>query len=473
MNYGLPTKVVDDVVIEEGENLLDIEWESSGYTVAGGLSLSSGGYPGSADISGVICMNTADQSLTFGLLTQEADGAYSAYEVPGLAAGVTYQLVFFYESDNEGTPDIFTTGEPFAVSADNLENDAVINRNGVPVLMAQAVQNPNDAGKVNIGIFSTAYLTDADISVAADEPTVDSTAGEIYVAAGGGSLSDVTLSGDRRTIRASYTKGADDSDVSIFLAVHYGNDATTLVKAISFNVNTLAMNSDAISTYLAGQVKLGNGDATQIYLPAGSLDTSDDGKAIVSIEKTSDEPGELAGASSMAIRKEGRFAKAMATPLPEGATAAGSQYDFSYSAANTGATVSQIGTITVQLQYDPQRVGNVDNLQVMHLTGGNWVQEETNRTVDTENHTISVDVASLSPFVPAEVEAAAVDGDPAGGGTDGGTVSSSGGNSSSGCFIGTARTGVSGSAAALWLLLLPAAVLWMSVKKTVSLKNNN
>ncbi len=109
----------------------------------------------------------------------------------------------------------------------------------------------------------------------------------------------------------------------------------------------------------------------------------------------------------------------------------------------------------------------MDNLQVMHLTGGNWVQEETNRTVDTENHTISVDVASLSPFVSAVVEAAAVDG-----GTDGGAVSNGGGNSSSGYFIGTARTGDSGSAAAL--AAAPArGGLGMSVKKKVSIKNNN
>jgi len=172
------------------------------------------------------------------------------------------------------------------------------------VLMAQAVQNLSDANKVSIGIFSTSYLTDTDISVVADEPTEDSTAGEIWVATGDGTLSDVSLSGDKRTIRATYTKGAADSDVVVSLAIHYGDDATTLVKTISFNVNTLAMNSDAISTYMAGQVKLGGGDATQIYLPAGSLDTSDDGKAIVSIEKTSEEPGSQAGAS---VKSLGRY----------------------------------------------------------------------------------------------------------------------------------------------------------------------
>ncbi|NIQ38355.1 MAG: hypothetical protein GTN81_07180 [Proteobacteria bacterium] len=37
-----------------------------------------------------------------------------------------------------------------------------------------------------------------------------------------------------------------------------------------------------------------------------------------------------------------------------------------------------------------------------HYTGGVWVRETTNRTLDTENNTISTEVTSLSPFIAGE-----------------------------------------------------------------------
>lgn len=444
MNYGLPTQVVDDVTIDAGSNTLDVVWASNGFTVSGSLALSSGGYPSTADISGTVCMNTSDQSMTFGMLTQEADGTYSAYEVPGLAAGQTYQLVFYKESEYDEAPEIFTAGAPFTVSADISDNAAIISRNSVPVLMEQAIQNADDATKVEIGIFSTAYLVDQDVSVAADEPDSQSTAGEIYVTTGSGTLENVTLSGDKRTIQATYVKGAGDSDVVIKYAIHYGDDATTLVRSFSFNVNTLAINSDAVSVYLAGQVKLGNGDATQIYVPAGSLDTSDDGKAIVSIEKSEEEPGAVAAVSLDSGNGYGKLTRAVTTALPEGTASAGDLYDFSYTAASDSATVSQVGVVTIQVQYDPSQVSDIDQIQVLHLVGGQWVAESTNRTVDTENYTISVDVTSLSPFLAAEVSSAA-------------DVISSGGGGSS-CFINSAQTEPIGFNIILLVMVLAMAV---------------
>jgi len=139
--------------------------------------------------------------------------------------------------------------------------------------------------------------------------------------------------------------------------------------------------------------------------------------------------------------------------LPDGVTAAGNQYDFSYTAANTGASVSQVGNITVQLQYDPDRISDIDELQIMHLVGSSWVLEETNRTVDTDNHTISVDVSSLSPFVAASVDSAA-------------DVISSSGGGGGGCFINTAQPDTGGVNAVLLVMLLVVMVLGAAVKKT-------
>ncbi len=422
MNYGLPTRIVDNLEIADGGNTLDVTWTTAGHTVSGGLALADGGYPTTADINGAVCLNFADQSLTFGNLTREADGTYSAYEVPGLAAGETYQLVFYRESGFDGPPEIFTAGEPFTVTGDMADNTATITRNGVPVIMALAVKDASLSNVINIGIFSTSYLSDEDISVVESAPGLDTAAGEIHVSQGGGALSDVILSGDKRSIRANYTVAGADSDVVLTLAVHYGDENTTFLEQIAFNVNTLAKNEGTVSVYIPGQVKLGNGDATQIYIPAGSLDTSDDGAAIVRIEKSDDAPGELQGQSSRQVSSRGIFARTATIPLPADATVAGPQYEFNIVAVGDGATVSQVGTVTVQIQYNGGlSAADTNDLQVQHLVNGAWTTETTNRTVDADNHTITVEVTSLSPFVAAVI--------PGSGGGSGG------GGAGGGCFI--------------------------------------
>ncbi len=454
MNYGLPTKIVDNVEIASGSNTLDATWDMAGYTVSGDVALADGGYPTTADINGVICMNTGDQSLTFGQLTQEADSTYSGYEVPGLASGGTYQLVFYRESGFDGPPEIFTVGDPLTVSGDITGHTAIITRNNKPVLMAQAVMNATNSNVINIGIFSTGYLNDDGITVVGASPTVASTAGEIYVETGAGTLSNVILSGDKRSISVSYTKAGTDTTVILKLAVHYGDDDTTFLQELSFNVNTLAKNEDSVSIYIPGQVKLGNGDASQIYVPAGALDTSDDGAAIVSIEKSDEEPGTLAGASREAAISRGTFARSATVPLPEDSTAAGNQYEFNIAAAGDGASVAQIGTVTVQIQYDSSlSEAETEQLQVKHLVNGQWVTETTNRTVDTDNFTISADVTSLSPFVAAVVNESSGD-------TGADSGSSSGGGSSGGCFITTTASGLEVGGSLLLIIFCLAALIY-------------
>ncbi len=466
MNYGLPTLVIDDIVVAAGSNTQNVAWDAQYYAVSGELALPTGGYPTSADISGVLCMNVGDQSLTFGSLTKDGAGAYKAYTVPGLASGETYQLVFYHETDYEGTPDIFTVGSTFTVGSADIDNGTtLVDRTSVPVLMVQAIKDTSDTAGLdyNIGILSTAYLSDNSIvaGVAADfDAGNPPSAGTIYITAGGGTLSDIVLSGDKRNITATYEKALTDTDVTLTLVVHYGDDDTALVEELSFNVNTLAKNENSVSVYIPGQVKLGNGDASQIYVPAGSLDTSDDGNAIVSIEKTDEEPGSLVGLPASVIESRGIFSRTATRALPADATAAGDQYDFSVNAAGDSATVSIVGSITIQVQYDPSLTEEeVANLQIIHYVNGEWVVEDTNRTVDTENHTISVDVDSLSPFMPAVVRTDD-GGDDGGdsGGDDGSASSDGGGSGGGGCFITTTATSASPMSITFYFCLLAVIV---------------
>lgn len=432
MNYGLPTQVFDNVEISGDVIGYNVEWTSAGFKVSGNLALSTGGYPGSSDVSGVVCMNTRDQSIIFGQLTQEADGTYSAYEVPGLADGDPYQLVFYKDTGDEGMPDVFPVGEPFTLAANLTDNTATITRNLEPLLIVQAIQDPDVANNINIGIFSTSYLVDKSITVVTTAPTTETTGGELCIRAGNGTLSNVVLSGDKRNITATYTKDADDGTVELVLAVHYGSDATTKLQTLSFNANNVATNGDIVNVYTAGQVKLGNGDGSQIYLPAGSLDTED--KVEVVIAESSVEPGAFLSRSSLEVKRLGAFARSALRALPSGVTAAGNQYNFGATSTVTDNAVSvkSGSTVTVQIEYDPAEVSNIDDVNVWHLVGSTWTKETGSRTVDIENHTISVEVTSLSPFIAAVGTETTEE-------TTTTTSSSSGGGG--GCFIATAAFG--------------------------------
>ncbi len=194
----------------------------------------------------------------------------------------------------------------------------------------------------------------------------------------------------------------------------------------------MATNGDVINTYTAGQVKLGNGDGSQIYIPAGALDASGEGNLQVNIEKSDMEPGTLQGNSASKIASMGVFAGSVVTALPNGVTAVGNLYDFTITDLGTGGQPTFNGRVTVQIQYDPALLADPNDtslLNIYHYINSTWVLEATNRTVDEENNTISVEVTSLSPFVPAESPPSSSTPVPGGGGSGGG------------CFIKTAISG--------------------------------
>ena len=457
MNYGLPTFAGEKVIVA-GSNTLNYTWASAGYKISGSCALETGGYPSAADISGVICMNTSDRSLTFGQLTEEADGTYSAYEVPGLATGSEYQLAFYRESGFDDMPDVMTSGDVFKVESVDISSDATITRDPVPILMIQAIKDADDANTINIGIFSTTYLVDKSIGVVETEPTADSTAGELYIKAGAGTLGTIVLSGDKRNISFSYTKAEGDGDVTLTLAVHYGSDADTKLADLTFNVNSAAKNGDVVSVYTAGQVKLGNGDGSQIYIPAGAMESSDKGKVDVTIEKSTESPGALGGASINVAADMGAFAGAVVAALPSGITAVGDQYDFTAKEVGTDLEPEYKDKMTVQIEYDPDSVSDTSLLNVYHYVSGAWTKEATSRTLDTDNKTISVEVTSLSPFVAGEGEETTT------------TTTTTGAGSSSDCFIGAAASGfpTGWSLAGLMFLIGVSfmAVVRTAVKKT-------
>jgi hypothetical protein len=433
MNYGLPRAVIDNVAFAEGEaKVINAAWDDDFYRISGGLALDDGSTPSASDVSGVLCLNIADRSVVLGRLNREADDTISGYEVAGLAGSHTYQLIFYSDEGIDDTPTVFAAGNPFTPGNADIGFDAVIARDPEPILILRAVRDPENPARFHLAVFSTGYLADETAAAAETEPTGDTDGARLYLKSGGGRLSEVALSEDRRRITAVY-EGGGSGMVALLLAVHYGSDAKTGIAEFAFDADAQAVNSDVIIPFIDEPFALGSGDATRLRIPAGTFDTAGGRNAVIAIEKRT------AGESDLG--------------LPADIAPAGDLYAITAADAGTGSPPAVKAPLTVQLQYDPASVPDTTRLHVYRRSAGAWVQETTSRVLDTENSTISVEVTGLSDFVAGYGD---LPEDPD---TSTPTVVVSGGGNSSDCFIGAAGT-VSGNGFVWRILLCILLIRW-------------
>ncbi len=431
MNYGLPRAVIDNVVFAEGEHkVINASWDNDFFRISGTLSLDGGGEPSTSDISGVLCLNLADRSVVFGRLAKEADDTYSAYEVAGLAGSDTYQLIFFSDAGIDDTPAVFAAGEPFTPGYADVPLDVAIARDPEPILILRALRDPETPDRFRLAIFTTDYLSDEAVSVAETEPAGDADGARLFLRSGGGSLSEVALSADRRRITAIYD-GTGAGTVELVLAVHYGTEAQSKVVDFTFDAGARGLNSDVVIPYIDEQFALGGGDPTRVHIPAGTFETEGGRNAVVAIERASSD-GSAPG-------------------LPAGISPAGDRYTITATDPETGDPPAFKGPLTVQLRYDPAAAPETGNLHVYQRSGDTWVRKTDNRVLDPENATLAVEVAGLSDFVVGYGEI------PEAPETGTRPVVISGGGESSDCFIGAAEH--SGRPVRRLLLVLPPILM--------------
>ena len=232
-------------------------------------------------------------------------------------------------------------------------------------------------------------------------------------------------------ISFTYTPAVSETSFAFTLTAHYGTDYTQVKRNYTIDLTVDGANQGLVNSFTGGKVYLGGGDASGVYFEPGSVEDGDgNGKTIVAVNRTE------AGASSEGMHVPSGLSSVVITPeatdaLPSWATAVSAQYDF-----NIGSDeIANGNSVRVTLQYDPDAVSDITKLNVLHYTGGTWQIEDTNREVDEDNHTISVDVSSLSPFVVAEGESVSSGTDTS---TSSALLAASGGGGGGTCFIETA-----------------------------------
>ena len=429
MSKGLSTYVGEGTLTDGQTTTLNITLQQ-GATVSGTVTKPDGTYPTTSDLEMPVAMN-ASQELVFGSFTSDpATGEISAYEIKGLKVDETYYVALVSPGE-DGPGDIYvqaTTVSPQAAS-DTFSLNAVMTE-GAPTFMLSAARSGDN---LNINIFSTTHLRD------------ESASDMIALTTGEGTVSNKILSPDKTMVSFTYEPAADETTLAFTLTGHYGADYTLVQQSYTIDLTVDGANQGLVNSFMGGTVNMGDGDASGVYFEPGDLeDTDDNGKTVVDVNKA-----DVGAGSEALVRREARAAGTLIAPeavddLPAWATAASQQYEFSIGEDSVTAG----STVTVTLQYASG--SDTDNLHVLHYTGGAWVVEDTNVTLDTDNRTISVEVTSLSPFV-------AVEGTPDDSGSSSSTPllpSSSGGGT---CFIDTAATG--GAGYVLSLLLMGLALL--------------
>jgi hypothetical protein len=441
LSQGCTTYVNNNLEIAAGGTSLDIVLEN-GATVSGTVTKPDGSFPTTNDLDIPVAMDPITQELVFGTFTTDpATNEISAYSIEGLKTGVEYRVALVTPGD-KGPGQIYvqSPGVTPASSDEVIAFNAVM-QEGTPTFMLTAGKSGET---INIKIFSTNRL-------------MDESASSIISTTGAGTISNAMLSNDKNMLSFDYIPAAGESLVSFTLAAHYGISSTLAEQTWSLDLNVISSNQGMVNSFTGGSVFMGGGDASSLYAEPGAIeDKNSDGQTVVDVNKSDAEATSNSEAAGMRMSAKGHLIAPEANAeLPSWASSASKEYDFDLGADQ----VASGKTVTVTLQYNEGT--STSSLNILHYVGGVWRLEETNKTIDTVNRTISASVSSLSPFVAVTGTPSADT--PGGGTTDTPTDSSSGGSGGGGgCFINSACSGNFFGLmllALIMLIVVPVAVL--------------
>jgi hypothetical protein len=236
---------------------------------------------------------------------------------------------------------------------------------------------------------------------------------------GSGSLSNISLSGDRRQFTVTYTPAAGEQNATLLFSAHTVDiDPSTGVEYVLSRTVTLLLGQkstteQSINPALGGSVSLSDSqDPTNVSIPANALLNADgsaaDATSSYALTLSATEDASQAGASHLqgAPRVSGMMARGPYAYLSESyaamqaarSTANVNPLSSFYSILLPGGlshTLNQNATVT--LNYDSGADPNMIN--VYYFNGNQYIIEQTQRSIDTVNRTISVNVSHFSTFV--------------------------------------------------------------------------
>ncbi|MFA5858935.1 MAG: T9SS type A sorting domain-containing protein, partial [Elusimicrobiota bacterium] len=380
---GLATATKDITVVGGINNLTEAIELKGGGTVLGGISKTNGSKITTNDATMAVAVSEDFTKMVFGYFTvNQTTLEIDSYTITGLEPSVKYFIALSQ-----------TNGEVFVAPGQVMVNSAraVVSKNltyqphplkfKVKAFRKQRGRNIS----FTLTILASAPLVEGDPTkldtlkeiVTLSSPTVQEAIDAFDV---------ISMSLDKQMLVCTYLPG-DETEFSIRTK---GTDAegNTGDETSTFPIDIKSKNEEKFNPISGGEVKVGEGNTSGMYIPAGTFNSTGTVTAEVIVEST------ITNTGSAAIAK----AYMAASNLP--GVQASEVYNMQVKIVNGPlAKLASGKTVKVTIQYSTLTVTNTDlaKLYVYQLNSdGSWSKVTNGMNIDTVSNTISVESGANS-----------------------------------------------------------------------------
>lgn len=387
------TVVVGKTEVDAGTMQLKV-----GAMISGSITKSDNTNPSTSEINSIIAANDDLSELIVGTLVNSGEKAVSGYELNGFQAGITYNIMFI-DSENELLPaktDYRVQYSSFVKTDEDLKYTV-----SKPAVFSRIKRSAN---KYTINFQLTGAMRNT-------MPADSDLSSIITVVSGSGQLGDLYMAPGRKILSCTYTAPSGENRFTLKLAGYsHAIDPSTgkefqIDESFEYFTGIGARNKIKITNLRGGKITLDDDASTMQFSPGTFNVNYSTASLLVEFSKADslDElitsaPGKR-GLKLTIPRPSAAYPNdlysAMKFAQDAGITPYSSFYDILLP-AGVSRTLKKSATLTLQYSgvTDPSQL----NIYYYDATNNVYLLENTNRTIDTENSTISVGVSHTSVF---------------------------------------------------------------------------
>ncbi|MCB4755419.1 MAG: hypothetical protein LHV69_00445 [Elusimicrobia bacterium] len=407
---GYSSGVQRNILVGNGVTTLEEPIEVlAGANLSGKLTKGDGSAPNESEIDVILAVRNGFEELIFGGFETDAAGTILSYTITGFQENKSYSILLFTQ---EG--DCYSLASNVVVNSDT-ERDFVMEEKQ-PDIMTQAVKD--DDGNVLIQFEFTRSLrnsqADADNNGIPDDNEI------LTLTSGGGSLGAVTISSDRKRATVTYDPAGETSfrltvDATFVTVDPETGDHYAKSKTFTYYVGIRNQNSKRIANSNGGVVQLEN-DTSRFMSQAGTFgDTADETDDVIEVVFRASDPGttpssfpspyrsrDMAVADKLGMKA---YPDAMAAAINRAKIAdvdpMSSFYEI-FLPAGVRRSFPDGKEAQICVQYDEAEVTDVEatslNIYYYNEETGEYLIENENKSVDTENDRICASISHASVF---------------------------------------------------------------------------
>jgi hypothetical protein len=399
----------------------------SGYKLSGTLLKSDGSAPSAQDLDVILGVRNGFQEILVGRMTEDASGNVSDYEISGFQSGKTYSVILMYEHG-----DINVLAPSITLTADTEQNFVI--SDATPTAITQ-VSRDTTTGLMTIQFELSRALRNSQVDLDNNSEADDSEQAKLVtLSEGAGTLSfpESWLSSDRKRIIVNYLPAAGETTFKLRFRGTFVSQNTdtgqnhTLDRTFTFFNGIGRQKTSRVSNASGGSVQMEN-DTSEISLPSGTF--GDDADLQVEVTMSAADTADTLGSQLDISRAAGRgamsrfstlgakaypggMARAMGKLKAQAINPFASFYDI-FLPAGVSHAFPEGKEATMCLNYD-STVSDVDayslNVYYFNELSDEYILEDTEKSVDTENKRICVSLGHASIFTILQSSASIITG---------------------------------------------------------------